>query len=97
MGEYRIGFRSVWHVLLNTEVGDRQIEMKRSCHGNGRKIRCAVTTGADMKQSGKIRNLFKMCEPSGMHQRHPDAGEYPLRTAGVPAQTIQARDAGISP
>ena len=72
MREYGVGFRSVRHVLLNAEVMDRQIEMQRGRHAHRRKIRCAMATGADMKESRKIGDLLQMSQTAAMHHGHPD-------------------------
>src|SRR5271156_1450074 len=72
MREYRIGLRSVRHVLLNAKVVDRQAKMERCRHTHGRKIRRAMTARANMKQRRKIRDLFQRSKAAGMRHRHPD-------------------------
>src|SRR5437868_5174731 len=63
--EYRVRFRGVPHVLLNTEVGHPCIEVKRGAHGHRREIRRPVATGADLVETGEVCDAAQMRDAAG--------------------------------
>src|SRR6185369_3630985 len=61
----------VRHVFLYAEVVNRSIEVKRSSHRDGRQVRGAVKSCANVVEFREIRSLLEVSYTAAMDQRHP--------------------------
>jgi hypothetical protein len=61
---------------------DSEAEMECRGHRYGRKIRGSMAAGADVVDSGKVCDLFRMCDAAAMHDSRTDVVD-PLMTDEV--------------
>src|SRR5262249_8699357 len=65
-----IGFRSVTHIFLNSEIVHGCIEMQRRGHGHRRQVGRTVAPGAHVINLGQSRNLLQMRDAAAVNNRH---------------------------
>src|SRR5260370_30096130 len=70
--KYVIGFASMPHILLNSEITHRDVEMERGRHRNRGEIRRAVTARADVIDIGQGSDLLQGRDSSSVNYRHSD-------------------------
>src|SRR5580704_9334635 len=72
MGKYFVSLRRMPHVLLDSEIIHRDVEVQRSRHRHRRKIGSSVAAGAHMINFRQRCDLFQMGDPSAVNYRHAD-------------------------
>src|SRR5438477_3266996 len=65
-----ISFARVRHVLLDSEIVHRNIEVQRGCHCDWGQVRRAMTACPHMINLSKSRGLLEVRQASAMHDRH---------------------------